>query len=304
MIWPTGAIGLDLSCPDGWHGFSESTSCYMWDNYDHYSSMRWWCLRKTITIFCIVWNGKSEKGSIKASLPPFCNSHSNYVELMTMMTMKTILKMMKVLKVVTITTTHTGFWMIISRAGTPVKNIARTGEQVSCILCFVHLYFGICVYLYFGISAFLFFCISVHMSFGIFVYLYNGNSVYLCSNTSWILFWFSDLAVVETDIERQWLAKRWKHLLLSSSLFILFISLTSRIGEYTPPNGKTYWWLGFRWDHCCLCHMVNCMTGYPFIFHILKRFWDFSADNLLIKIVCLVGKKLTTTKACTGAMNY
>ena len=135
------------------------------------------------TSYRLKW--KIRKRIKKASLPPFCNSHSNYVELMTMMTMKTILKMMKVLKVVTITTTHTGFWMIISRAGTPVKNIARTGEQVSCILCFVHLYLGICVYLYFGISAFLFFGISVHMScFGIFVYLYNGNSVYLCSNTS------------------------------------------------------------------------------------------------------------------------
>ena len=138
------------------------------------------------TSYRLKW--KSEKGSIKASLPPICDSHSNYDELMTM---KTILKMMKVLKVVTITTTHTGFWMIISRAGMPVKNIAKTGEQVSCILCFVHLYLGISVYLYFGISVywyfsisvFLFFAFYVHMYFGISVYLYFGNSVYLYLNT-------------------------------------------------------------------------------------------------------------------------
>ena len=31
----------------------------------------WWCLRKTTKIILVVWNGRSEKGSIKASLPPF-----------------------------------------------------------------------------------------------------------------------------------------------------------------------------------------------------------------------------------------
>ena len=32
--WSTGTFGLDLSCPDGWHGFSESLSCYKWDHHD------------------------------------------------------------------------------------------------------------------------------------------------------------------------------------------------------------------------------------------------------------------------------
>ena len=33
--WSTGTFGLDLSCPDGWHGFSESLSCYKWAHHDH-----------------------------------------------------------------------------------------------------------------------------------------------------------------------------------------------------------------------------------------------------------------------------
>ena len=138
------------------------------------------------------------------------------------------------------------FGWLSAELGRRSRTLQRLGSRSVAFCVFVCLYFGISVYLYFGIS----------------VYLYYGSSVYLCLNSSWILFWFSDLAVVETDTERQWLAKRWdvlgKHLLLSSSLFILF-SLTSRIGEYTPPNGKTYWWLGFRWDHRCLCHMANYM---------------------------------------------
>ena len=165
MIWPTGAIGLDLSCPDGWHGFSESTSCYMWDNYDHDSWMRWWLVmpqENNQNDSCrLKW--KIRKRINQSFPPPFCISHSNYDELMTMMTMKTMLKMMKVLKVMTITTRHTGFWMIISRAGMPVKNIAKTGEQVSCTLGFcVSVLWYLCVFVLW------YFCVVVHWYFCVF----------------------------------------------------------------------------------------------------------------------------------------
>ena len=79
----------------------------------------------------------------------------------------------------------------------------------------------------------------------------------------------------------------------------------SRVGEYTPPEGgKTYWWLGFRWLSWWLWWSWWSVIISVMIIDMVPSSMTKVDDYILNvePIFLSAGRRLTTTKGCTGAL--